>query len=322
MKIGELFLFGYKPDNFEFIREFARHHGLGGIILFPHNFESLKKLRSQINDLQEICGHRLIVSIDQEGGAVNRITEDFPVFPAPAYYGERSALNGVAHAAATTARNLRSLGINTDFVPVCDVLTNPDNRLMKRRSYSSDPQAVSDFVSTVIKACQANSLLTCAKHFPGLGSAAIDPHKMLATTGIVREEFYHIHFQPFRQAIADSVPLVMTTHLLAAALDPDNMATFSKIIVNDILRSELGFEGVVICDDLGMGAVTSAFTAAERAERVLMSGHDMIMFCHDREDQKSAFEKVLDNINSGKFSEQFIGEKIERIGILKAKIRA
>ena len=136
---------------------------------------------------------------------------------------------------------------------------------MRRRTYGSDPQAVSDFVNVVINAYNENAVMTCAKHFPGLGSAAIDPHKNIATTGIAADEFDQIHFQPFRQAISRGVPMVMTTHLIATAFDSDNMATFSDKIVYDILRLKLGFEGVIITDDLGMGAVTSGYTAVERA---------------------------------------------------------
>lgn len=313
-------MFGYKPGDFESLRDFAEEHGLGGVILFERNLNSHYSMSGEIKRLNQAAGGRLIVSIDQEGGPVNRAKQEFPLFPSPRYYGDRKDFDGVRTMARTTAKHLRALGINTNLVPVCDVLTNPDNVLMKKRSFGTTPEIVSECVLSLIDQYHKGGMLCCAKHFPGLGSARIDPHEDISLTEITYQEFEHIHWKPFEMAIGADVDLFMTTHITAKSLDPENIATFSKEVVSNILRSKLGFEGVIITDDLDMGAVSKNFPPEECAPAALKAGHDMILICHNKKDQETAFNSVLESYNNGQIDRDEIAARIKRVKKLKEKL--
>lgn len=320
MKIGELFLFGYEPERAGYLLDFARQNGLGGIILFQRNFDSLEALAEQIEAFKQAAGSNLIVCVDQEGGDVVRTESHTPVFPSPRYYGRANDTEGLIISARVTAGYLRRIGLNLNLTPVCDVLTNPCNELMLKRCFGENSAKVCKFVRLLIEEYHQNNIGCCAKHFPGLGSSEIDPHQKLAITENTRDDFEHIDWVPFKTAVESKVEMVMTTHLLARSLDPQYMATFSRIIVNDILRSQLGFEGVVVTDDLGMGAVAAEYSPGDRAANALQAGHDLIMFCHERKDQESAFKTVLDLYNKGELDRDEIAMKISRIRKLKEKL--
>jgi beta-N-acetylhexosaminidase len=321
IKIGELFLLGYEPGEFGFLEDFARKFGLGGVVLFEKNFESKSMLAEQIRILNEITESRIIISVDQEGGPVNRIREESPLFPSAKYYGDRKDFAGLKTMAKSTAHHLLALGVNSNLVPVCDVLTNPRNTLMERRSYGSEADLVTQCTSELIQEYQHSGILCCAKHFPGLGSADIDPHENISTTDIGADEFRRVHWQPFARAIELRVDMVMTTHLLASDLDSENMATFSKKIVSSHLRDELGFAGVIITDDLSMGAVKNNFTPEESVCEALKAGHDMVMICHNREDQDSALNCVLECYNKGEMEKEEIENRISLVNKLKDKLK-
>ncbi|MBD3218144.1 MAG: hypothetical protein GF310_07700 [candidate division Zixibacteria bacterium] len=320
MKIGEFFMFGYKPGDFESLKQFAKEHGLGGVILFERNLDSLEKTADEIKQMQEAAGNGLIVSIDQEGGPVNRAKQDFPLFPSPRYYGERNDIEGIRVMARTTSKHLRAIGINTNLVPVCDVLTNPDNILMQKRTYGDNPELVSECISALIDEYHKNGIICTAKHFPGLGSAEIDPHVDISMTEIDYREFEDIHWKPYEKAISQGLDFVMTTHLLAKSLDPDNMVTFSKKVISAFLRDRLGFEGVIITDDLNMGAVKGNVPPEDCALNALLAGHDMAMMCHDKKDQENAFKSVLDSYNDGRIDRDEFAAKLKRIKTLKDKL--
>jgi beta-N-acetylhexosaminidase len=320
MKIGELFMFGYMPGDFDFLRDFAQEHGLGGVILFERNLGSLDRISGEVERLKQAAGNQLIVSVDQEGGPVNRAKQDFPLFPSPRYYGDRADFDGIRTMARTTAKHLRALGINTNLVPVCDVLTNPDNILMRKRSFGENPEIVSKCILTLINEYHKGGVLCCAKHFPGLGSADIDPHKDISLTDIDHQEFEKTHWQPFKKAIAADVGMLMTTHIMANSLDPENMVTFSKEVVTNMLRGELGFKGVIITDDLNMGAISRNFSPEECGLESLRAGHDMILICHNKKDQETAFNSVLESYNNGRIDKDEIAAKVKRVKRLKEKL--
>jgi beta-N-acetylhexosaminidase len=321
IKIGELFMLGYEPGNFNFIEKWARQFGLGGVVLFEKNFESKTGLAEQLRILNEITENRLIVSVDQEGGPVNRIREEFPLFPSAKYYGDRKDLSGLKAMAKTTAHHLLALGVNTNLVPVCDVLTNRRNILMERRSFSSDADLVAQCVTELTREYQNNGIICCAKHFPGLGSADIDPHENISATVIELDEFRRVHWLPFAAAIELRIDMIMTTHLLSSELDSENMATFSRQILGGRLRDELGFKGVIVTDDLSMGAIKNNFSAEKSVYEALKAGHDMVMICHGRDDQNSALNYLQDCYNNGQLDRDEIEAKITSIGKLKDKLK-
>lgn len=320
MNPGELFIFGYEPHDLGFVKDFASQFGLGGIIIFDRNFASAEKLKNEIAEIKDVSGPGLIVCVDQEGGNVNRLEGDFPTFPSARYYADNSDREGLEIACRTSARSLAEIGINMNLVPVCDVLTADENQLLRTRAFGNDPHTVSEYSALVYHEYSQNGIACCAKHFPGLGSSNIDPHVKTATTEISLEDFRKVHWKPFKNLIESGIETVMTTHLHAANLDPANIATFSNKICQTYLRNELGFEGVIFSDDLAMGAIKD-MSADEIAVRCLDAGHDMLLFCHHRDDQRKAFDAVQNAIKNGRLDEDSIMQKISRILKLKDKIK-
>lgn len=313
--IGELFILGFDNGRVDLVEQFHRSFGLGGVIVFARNIESPSDLKLLIDDVKRRTAANIIVAVDQEGGAVVRLSgSEFPTFPSPAFYGDRHDLEGALHAAMTTACELKKLGINMNLAPVADVLTNPDNLLMKRRCFSGDVGEVSRFVEGVVRAQTEAGIASCAKHFPGLGDSVIDPHEKAAVCKRSDEYFRDTMFPPFAAAIRAGAKAIMTTHLLAPSLDPTGMATFSPRICRELIRGSLGFGGVVLSDDLDMGAVQDPEQAVPKA---IAAGHDMILICHAVEKQIACADNLLKYVKSGNIDERDIVRRIESVRNLK-----
>jgi beta-N-acetylhexosaminidase len=317
LRIGDLFLLGFENDRIDLLEEFHNSFGLGGVIVFGRNFESPSDLREIISEIRARTSSSLIVAVDQEGGDVARLSgSGFPTFPSPAYYCERGDLQAAVHAARVTSEKLRDVGINMNLGPVADVLTNPDNILMKHRSYSGDVTEVCRFVRSVIKAQSEFGVASCAKHFPGLGDASIDPHKEAAVSEQEAEFFEKNMFPPFAIAIEEGVAAIMTTHLFVPSLDPVHMATFSRQICDGVLRKSFGFEGVIVTDDLKMNAVDDAKEAVPKA---LAASHDMALVASSFDEQLSFAIRLWESVESGEIPRASIVQKIGRVKQLKTR---
>ena len=317
LRIGELFLIGFENDRIDLLEEFHDYFGLGGVIVFGRNFESLSDLTEIIGEIKARTSSSLIVAVDQEGGDVVRLSgSGFPTFPSPAYYGERGDLQAAVHAARVTSESIKEIGINMNLGPVADVLTNPENILMKYRSYSGDVTEVCRFVRAVINAQSKSGIASCAKHFPGLGDASIDPHKEAAASDRTAEFFEKNMFPPFGVAVEERVAAIMTTHLFVPSLDPVHMATFSRRICEGILRESLGYEGVIITDDLNMNAVEDAKEAIPKA---LAAGHDMVLVAISFDEQLAFAGGLWESVESGEVPRYAISRKIDRVKQLKTR---
>ena len=284
-KIGQLFVLGFKgtfPSK-KFI-SLLKDFQIGGVILFSENVSSSKNLKETISYLQSQVKIPLFIMIDQEGGKVNRIKKGLPLFPSNRYFGEKNDPKEVYKAYKTTADALFEWGINVNLAPVVDVWTNPQNKVIKKRSFGKEPEKVAKLSAYVIKGIKAGKIFSCAKHFPGLGDAEIDPHFNLAVNTNPKERFEKNDFVPFKRAIKENVDLVMTTHILCPKLDQEFPATLSKKIIN-ILRKELGFKNLVITDDMEMGGMEKNFNITDACEKAFLSGHNLILICHNWDKQ-------------------------------------
>ncbi|MFH2055898.1 MAG: beta-N-acetylhexosaminidase [bacterium] len=276
--LGSLLICGFEGSTLpEQLQNALSRRQLGGVILFARNYQNREQLRRLTDAIREAQPQTLI-AVDQEGGRVVRFAEDFPTFPSPAYYVEQGDLAGLYQATKVTAAQLRELGVNFNLTPVCDLAPTAKQHVIATRAASSDPALVSAIVKQQITIMREEGILSCAKHFPGLGSAVGDPHSLLSRSSRSREEFRALDYQPFRAACEAGVDAVMPTHLLATNLDSVNAATFSRTIVQEELRGYLGFEGLVITDDLTMGAVTEYHGPVEAAEAALRAGCDLLLY--------------------------------------------
>lgn len=308
-RLGQIFSLGYRglEPSAEFLK-LIRKYRIGGMILFPHPLEIKEQIKEDIELLQKESEIPPFVMIDQEGGRVNRITGNFPLFPANRYYAENKDKSGLYTAYSQTARELKRLGLNVNVAPVVDVLTNPLNQVIGDRSFGPDPELVAEFSKIAIRALREEGVLACAKHFPGIGDISEDPHKTLPSNPNSKERFERIDFLPFKEAISAEVDFIMSTHLFATELDPVFPATLSKKICSGILRDELNFKGVLITDDMQMKAIKNNFSIEDACLLAFEAGNDMILICENLDEQIKTiehFEKKLKDkeLNTSRFSE-------------------
>ncbi|MCG6568299.1 glycoside hydrolase family 3 protein [Tessaracoccus sp. ZS01] len=260
----------------------------------------------------------LLIATDQEQGLVTRFGPPATQFPGAMALGAGRSADDARVAAAITGKELRAVGINTNFAPVADVNVNPDNPVIGVRSFSSDPALVSQMVAAQVEGYQREGGVSAsAKHFPGHGDTAVDSHYGLPLITHTREEWERLDAPPFRAAIAAGIDMIMTAHLLLPAFDDSgDPATLSKPILTGLLRDELGYDGVVITDALNMEGVREMYGDPEVAVRALEAGVDILLMSPSPIEARDA---VLDAVHSGRIDEAEIDRKVERV--LRMKLR-
>jgi beta-N-acetylhexosaminidase len=271
-----------------------RNHGLGGVILFDRNIESPIQLTELCLTLQELAmkyqGKPLFLAVDQEGGRVARLREPFTIFPGNTAIGmDNEPLDRAVEFASITAKEMAMVGLNMDLAPVMDVRRGTPEKHLDGRTFGDDPEKVSSLGTAVIKGLQENGILAVAKHFPGLGKAQLDPHVHLPVIDSDYDEISKINLPPFTAAINAGVSAIMTSHAIYSSIEAGIPATLSKKVLNGILRDTLRFDGLIITDDLEMGAIEKKWGAAEGASISFESGADILLICEDQ-------EKVLDGM--------------------------
>jgi beta-N-acetylhexosaminidase len=287
------------------VEEMIRSRGLGGIVLRAENAPNATALRLVCADLQRIASEAkippLFLALDQEGGSVVRVGSGMTVFTSQmGLAATPDPVAAVQRVATITAAELRANGVNWNFAPVADVNNEPLNPIIGNRSFGSDPQRVSTLVAAAARAYAAAGLLCCAKHFPGHGAATVDSHLALPIIDVDRARLDRVELPPFRAAIAAGVPAIMLAHLIVPALDPTPSlpASMSRRVVTDLLRREMGFAGIVLTDDLEMGALASIGEAAA-GERALEAGADFVLFRFDEAAQRDGHRLISVAIRNG-----------------------
>jgi beta-N-acetylhexosaminidase len=293
-----------------------------GIILFRDNFvhgapygEWLATLRTLLDDARSCIGRdRILIGIDHEGGRVIRTP---PPLTHYAYAREWAARAGdVGRAMAV---ELKSIGMNVTFAPVVDVHSNPDNPVIGPRSFGTDTHAVITAALEFMRAAEAEGITTCPKHFPGHGETAVDSHHGLPVVNYDLADLRRRELLPFKATIDAGARLVMTSHILFPKIDPDIPATMSRRIVNDVLRGELNFQGVVITDDIGMGAVRDMFGQPETVERMMNATTDLIDICAYGTDTGRAIQIaafIEDGVKAGRIDRKNMEASAARMNAL------
>jgi beta-N-acetylhexosaminidase len=266
---------------------------VGGIILFARNIETPDQLQGLCADAQQYaadCGQPpLIVAVDQEGGAVARFKPPFTQFPGnPHISSEEEA----AAFARTSAREMKTVGVNMDMAPVLDVAFGQEQSVMANRAFSHDPEKVASLGAAVIDQFQADGIMAVAKHFPGIGRTTLDSHKDLPFLDTAPEHLSAADLIPFDVAVKKGVSSVMLSHVVYSQLDAQWPASLSPVIANDLLRRQMGFEGVVVTDDLDMGAIKRHFDIHTVVEQIWAAGIDIALICHSLADIETAFEQM------------------------------
>jgi beta-N-acetylhexosaminidase len=323
--LGSLFMVGLPGTELDdSTRNLINGYGINNFILFKRNAENPEQIRTLCLELVAACrtaglGAPLI-SIDQEGGTVARLKgSHFTEFPDARVLAESErAEELLVEYAKTCARELLAVGINMNLAPVLDVSPAGLGLFMERRSLSGTPEQVARLGALVITTMQENGLAACGKHFPGLGGATLDPHKVLPVVDRSLEELRGVDLVPFTAAIRAGVAGVMTSHTVYPQLDPDQPATLSSRILGGVLRDELGYDGMVVTDDLEMGAIENDGTVADAALVAFKAGADMLLICHEHPKIIAAYV-LLSKAVGGEISEERVRKSLARIGEVRKR---
>ena len=275
------------------LRSLAREFQLGGVILFARNIESPEQVAELSRDVQSLATEMpLWVSVDQEGGRVARLREPFTEWPPMAVLGRCGDPAVASRFAAALAAELKAVGITLDYAPVLDIHTNPNNPVIGDRALAADAAMVGTLGAAIVRGLQDNGVAACGKHFPGHGDTAVDSHDELPIVEHPPDRIRRVECVPFRDAIRADVAFIMTAHLLVPSLDENTPATLSRPIVHGLLREELGFDGVILSDDLEMEALARAYTVPEAAVQAIAAGCDGVLVCRARAEDRSGDVEV------------------------------
>ena len=282
--VGDHFLVGLRPtpELHDLDRALLRDLRPAGVILYKSNFRHdlpyaawLESHARLISEIRAATGRsRMFIAIDHEGGRVCRTPPPLTRFSYAARWAKDAAEVGRA-----MGRELSSLGVNLNFAPVLDIDTNPDNPVIGERAFGRTAEAVIAAALPFMHAMEAENVVACGKHFPGHGDTSVDSHLGLPSQGLGVEALRARELRPFAAAIEAKIAMIMTSHILFPNIDADAPVTLSRRFATQILRDELGFDGVAVSDDIGMGAMKGVFDAADAAADFIAAGCDMLMVC-------------------------------------------
>ncbi len=282
-------------------RSLAREFDLGGAILFGRNVEAPEQVVELAAEI-EALGRAMPawVSIDQEGGRVARLKEPFTRWPPMAVLGRSGSEALAERFGRALARELLAVGVTLDYAPVLDIHTNPQNPVIGDRALAERADQVARLGSVIITAFQSEGLAACGKHFPGHGDTSTDSHLELPLVEHPPDRLRAVEFEPFRAAIRARVAFIMTAHVLVPSLDDEHPSTLSPRIVQALLRDELGFDGVILSDDLEMKAISARTTIPDAAVGAIQAGCDGVLVCGgDIERQAATLEALVKAAESG-----------------------
>lgn len=305
-------------------KEAYQSRPVGGIVYMADNLTDPEQTTTMLSNMQEIARERtglpVFLCVDEEGGSVARIAgnDAFGVTNVGnmSDIGASGDVQNAYNAGSTIGSYLAALGFNVDFAPVADVLTNPDNQVIGQRSFGSDAQTVAGMVTSELQGLSAAGVYGMVKHFPGHGGTSGDSHDGAVSTDKTLEELMAEELVPFQSAIDGGVNFVMVGHISAPNVTGDNApATLSKVLITDVLRGQMGYNGIVITDAMNMEAITGFYNSDKAAVLAVTAGADMILMPAD---YNTAYTGILNAVNDGTITEERINESVTRI--VKAKL--
>jgi beta-N-acetylhexosaminidase len=261
----------------------------------------------------------MFVTMDEEGGNVDRLGDMgfAPPLPSATYLGSTGDPQKAAQAGARAAAQLAKYGINTDLAPVVDVRVTP-GQIEGPRLYGDDPATVTAFAGAFLKGLQQNHIIGCLKHWPGIGDANQDPHLTLPVINRTRSQLDATEFAPFRNLLKDNPGMIMVTHVILSAIDPDMPSSLSPKVVQGVLRDDLGYQGVIITDNLWMDGVSSRYSLGQAAVLAIQAGDDLLEGAWDPPHLQQMITAVKNAVNSGQISVNRIDQSVRRLLTLKA----
>lgn len=322
-KIGQLLIVGLDGESIDDnTRELIQTYKVGGFILFSRNIVDVNQTLKLLNDLKDLNSENdipLFLSVDEEGGLVTRLSKIYTRIPEAVKVGNKNDKEISFEFGELLGLRLKSLGFNLDFAPVLDVNSNPDNPVIGSRAFGSNVDVVMNNGIEVMKGIQSTNVIPSVKHFPGHGDTSVDSHIQLPLVEKSLEELESLELIPFKKAIDEGADMVMVAHILYTELDSEYPSTMSYRIMTELLREKLGFNGVIISDDMTMGAIIENYTLEEGVIRFLEGGGDIASICHGRENPMLVINKIKEAIDNGTITMEELNEKVYRILKLKNK---
>jgi beta-N-acetylhexosaminidase len=321
-RIGQLFIAGFNiQEPLDEFLDFIASDNIGGVILFekdcsPHNAAE-ETIRQVISASREMP----FIAVDQEGGRVCRFKGAPAEYLSPSDYGKDNRLELFEEHFSRAAYYIRSFGVNLLLGPVADLRLNKDNKCLEGRTFGANPARVIPFIERAVKIAGRAGLLTCLKHFPGLGAAVEDPHHKLGRADYDLQVFLNRESLTFKAGIDAGADMVMTTHMILPKMD-DKPATESEMILNLLLREKLNFDGITITDDLLMKGIDDLGSYGERAMKAFAVGHDILLFGSNFHAAKEAVEYFKIAYNKGMIDSERLNVSLDRISGIKSKLAA
>ena len=293
-------------------RKHLKKYRFGGVCLFRRNIQNPTQVRRLTDELRGVLGPDVLIAIDQEGGAVQRVLE-LALAPAPMALGAVGNAKIAEAVGAAVGRGLISLGINWNFAPSVDVNTDPRNPVIGDRSFGADPKKVAKLALAWAKGLENTGVMASVKHFPGHGDTALDSHLDLPTVDKSMEELDSTELLPFRKAAKSKVGSVMSAHIVFPAFDKKDPATLSRKILTGLLRDGMGYEGIIVTDALDMQAITKRYSVGEAAAKSIAAGADMILSLGKSEVHTAQLEAIAEALDKGKIPAKQAEKSLERL---------
>lgn len=322
-KVGQLVVIGVHGTSInEDMKYMLGEYHFGGVVLFDRNMQSKEQVKQLLGDLQSYAKKNekigLFLAVDQEGGAVARMQDGLVKVPAAQDLGTQD-ISVAENYAKQASQELAELGFNLNFAPVVDL------GLTYGRSFSqNDPERVVQYAGAVARAYERNGLQFSFKHFPGIGKADVDLHEKENTINVTRDVLVSEDLKPYKELIpqfSQTSYMVMVSHAKYPAFDAKNPASLSPEIMNGLLRKELGFQGVIVTDDMEMGAVANHYTFEEMAVKTIQSGADIVLICHEYKHMVDAYNALLKAVRSGSITQERLDASVKRIVKMKLENR-
>jgi len=317
-KVGQLMMIGIHGKTLNDDAKFMlNEYRVGGIILFDRNMESKDQVKSLITDINKTGKSAgltpLFIGIDQEGGAVARMEDQLIKVP-PAEELGKEPIEQAVSLAKQSGTELKDLGFNINFAPVADL------GLTYGRSFSTNPDDVVRYASAVGKTYDEAGLWYSYKHFPGIGKTDVDLHADTSVVPVSKETLLNEDTKVFVDLIKQSKPntyAIMVSHAMYPQIDPDHPSSLSKAIITDWLRKDMGYNGVVVTDDMDMGALAKHYTFGDMAVQSILAGSDILLVCHEYEHMQEAYNGLMKAVKDGRISKERLDESVKRILLMK-----
>lgn len=310
-------LSGYSVDST--FTSLMQDYKVGGVILFAKNIESSSQLAELTNSIKNLGNPDIppIIAIDEEGGLVTRMPDDVESMPSAYSIAQTGSTDLCYESGEIIGQQLNLLGLSTGFSPILDIWSNPDNLIISSRAYGTTAEEVSTYATQVMYGLKSQEVIPVGKHFPGHGDTLDDSHYSLPVITKTKAELENFEFVPFKTAIDNGIPAIMVGHLLCTEIDSNYPASLSKTMVTDILKTDLGFNGVVFTDDLTMDAIDTQYSVEDASVMALNAGCDMLLVCHGYDNAVNTIDNIISAVENGTLSEERLNDAVCKILKLK-----